>query len=438
MREPPSLFQYPQPTNRIKMDKIKTKKLSALIIGTSSSAMHRLKRLLGDEFEIEIESFTSLRKTILAISGMIPDLIFTEWDLNDLTAAELLKVLKSNDKLKNIPTLIVTNLGNVRIINRAKSLGAVDVLFTPVHQKILFISLEKHIPEITFRISMQEPEKKDQIRRIINQISSLPPLPALAKTVLELSEDPNSSARTLGYVIKKDQALTAKILKIVNSAYFGFYRKITNVNQAIVILGFNEIRNITVASSLINSFKGNFNKLFSWDEFWTHALGAAFIARSLGTLKLEVNSEDAFVAGLLHDIGKLVLSQHFQKSFATALKTAAENNLPLHEVSKDLMDMDHTEVGGMIVENWKLPKYLVRAIQYHHNPDAARKDEYHTHLAHLANYFCHEYKIGSSGNPVPDKLFQGSLEALGMQDKNLDKLWGSFRINDKFIKDMLY
>ena len=280
-------------------------------------------------------------------------------------------------------------------------------------------------------------EDINHIRRKINQISTLAPLPLVIQAVMEISEDPSSSAASLGKVIKKDQTLTAKILKIVNSAYFGFYRRISNIDQAIVILGFDEIKNITIATSLMTAFNVNFNYVLNREGFWMHSLGAAFIARSLCSTRLELNAEDAFVVGLTHDIGKLVLLQNFNQAYSLVIFNSAEHIVSLPKVEKEMINIDHAEIGGALTENWKLPRHLVRAIELHHAPEKAEQDESYVHIAHLANYFCHKYEIGKSSNPVPDEVSPHSLKALGLRKDQLEEIWGKIKIDQAFIRDML-
>jgi len=259
-------------------------------------------------------------------------------------------------------------------------------------------------------------ESPTRIRRRINEIANLAPLPAVMQSVLEISEDPNSSAQMLGKVIKKDQTLTAKILKIVNSAYFGFYRQISNIDQAIVILGFNEIRNITIATSLIASFPSNFNYVLTREDFWMHSLGSAFIARSICNTKLEINAEDAFVVGLIHDIGKVVLSSYVADGLKEILERVRAGK-PFIEAEKEVIGMDHATLGGMIAKRWNFPEEIIDAILYHHNPKEA-KTEYAAKV-HIADVLCSTLGIGAGNDELSEKIDSEVLKGLGLSGKDL-------------------
>jgi len=221
--------------------------------------------------------------------------------------------------------------------------------------------------------------------------------------------------------------LTVKILKIVNSAYYGFYREIGNVNHAIVILGFNEIKNIALAACIIGTFPASVSRLFNREQFWLHCLGVAFTAGLLSKYTPGLNSNDAFVIGLLHDIGIVVLDQHFNEVFLNVVQEAHTQQRPLVRVETEILGLDHAEIGGIVADQWELPVPLVRGIRYHHRPSQGGKEDLSIHLAHLSNYFCHRHTLGYSGNPVPDNPYKGSLKRLGLTLARVEELWTARR-----------
>jgi putative nucleotidyltransferase with HDIG domain len=149
----------------------------------------------------------------------------------------------------------------------------------------------------------------------------------------------------------------------------------------------------------------------------------------------EITEEDAFVMGLLHDIGKAVLFQHFPDSYSKVLTEAAEKEVPLHEMEQQMMKIDHAEVGGVVADSWDLPKPLVRAIQYHHSPaDADEGSE--GFLANLANYYAHHHKAGSSGTPTHKKPSPFALPAVG-HDGDLDTFWTSLELDVAGLRGLL-
>jgi len=406
--------------------------------------MQQLEKTLLQITPCEVTQCQNVREALQLISSHPPDLIITEWVLQDHSADNLLRALKSRKEWETIPVLVGASTRSQELKLKAKMLGAYDYLIKPLNAQLLKWYLEmlfptaSPLPSFTKRHEEETASTRQDIRPHLSAIQSLAPLPTLAQTILDIGNDPNASASDLRMVIEKDQSLTAKILKTVNSAYYGFHRKIGNIDRAIVILGFNEIMNLTLAACIMNTYPEPQDvKGFQRKRFWVHALGCAYIARGLATLQSEVSSKDAFVIGLLHDFGKVVLDQHFHRLFVQILEAAASQNRPLHQVSTEIAGIDHAEIGGLVAEYWKLPATLATAIHYHHAPDLAHAHAQAVALAHISNYYCHKFEIGNSGNPVLEEPFDLSLEALGMERKSLGEVWFSLKINPELIQSVI-
>ncbi|NQU06205.1 MAG: HDOD domain-containing protein [Calditrichaeota bacterium] len=277
----------------------------------------------------------------------------------------------------------------------------------------------------------------EKLKSKLMQFDQLVPLPSIMKNILDLTEDPNVSVREIAEEIKKDQALTAKILKIVNSAYYGFYREIGNVDHAIVVLGIDEIVNISQAICLMQYQIKDIGNFFNCRKFWIHTIGTAYIARALSRYTPGILSKDAFVIGLLHDFGKAVMNQHFHNAFSKVMLKAMASGGHICEVCQEEAGVDHAEVGALVAENWNLPVQLVVAIRLHHNPEKSNGNSNAVHIAHLANALCHKYKIGESGNAFPDEPSEVSLKALGIEDQDLDELWESLDIDPIHIEALI-
>ena len=276
-----------------------------------------------------------------------------------------------------------------------------------------------------------------RIRSKIKKLDKIAPLPTIAQRVLGLAGDFGSSAQTLAELIKMDQALTGRILRVANSSFYGFSRKIGNIDLAVAILGFNEVTSITLASCLVNDYSIKENPYFTRQEFWMHAIGTGQIARKLSRLIPDIYSDNAFVAGLLHDFGKVILLQFFPDEFATVLKTAHKQKRSLNQVSRELLKIDHAEIGQMVIEEWNLPPQLIQAVRFHHDPGEADKKDHFVHITHLANILCHHVDIGKSGNPLPDEPSGISMEVLGLKDRDLDEIWSELDIDFESIRMFL-
>ncbi|MBW2563430.1 MAG: HDOD domain-containing protein [Deltaproteobacteria bacterium] len=206
----------------------------------------------------------------------------------------------------------------------------------------------------------------------LERIEDLPTLPTILFEVNTLLEDINTSAKKLGETIGKDPSMVAKILKLVNSSFYGFRSKISDISNALVLLGFNTVRNSIISVSIIKTFSGK-NNLEGFDitEFWKHSIAVAVTSKRLAE-KCRVEAPDnCFVAGLLHDIGKLVLSQYFQDLFAKIWITAQKENLNFYEAEKREIPVKHPMIGSLLAKRWQFPEHLVDAVKCHH---AVRKN----------------------------------------------------------------
>lgn len=202
---------------------------------------------------------------------------------------------------------------------------------------------------------------------MLDNTPDLPTLPSIVIEVNKMLQDSETSIKKLRHAIEKDQSMVSKILRLVNSSFYGFRSKISTIPHAIIVLGFNPTRNAVVSVSMIKTFSGKENiEGFTITDFWKHSVEVAVTSRYLSE-KTGLDSPDAcFVAGLLHDIGKVVLSQYFTKFFSQVWKFIIENGLSFYEAERKLIPVNHAQIGGYLAKKWKLPSSLSDSITYHH------------------------------------------------------------------------
>jgi putative nucleotidyltransferase with HDIG domain len=244
--------------------------------------------------------------------------------------------------------------------------------------------------------------ERPNAQEAIARIRDLPTLPAVLSKVLATAADPDASALDLGEHISADQSLSATLLKLVNSAYYGFQRQIKTVTQAIVILGFLEVRNLTLTATAFRTFKKG-HPDFDRTQLWRHSLGTAMAADRTAKL-LGMDVEGSFEAGLLHDIGKVVLDLLYPEGFRDAAHAAHERQLAIAVVEQEMFGIDHAQAGGLLGEHWNLPETVVEAIRFHHEPDNAIIDPKLTHLTAIANYLTYQAELGESSNGCPPEF----------------------------------
>ena len=274
--------------------------------------------------------------------------------------------------------------------------------------------------------------RAQRLRQMTEKIIGLPTLPTIVTQLIAVVGDPASSARQIAQLVSTDQALTAKILKVANSAFYGFSREIATVQLAIVVLGIEMVKNIGLSVAVLKRFsQGREHDLFDRQRFWEHAIGAGVAARMLARKFYDRRKADeAFVAGVLHDIGKLILIEYFYDEFVEALTLAADKEIAIVDAEEQVLGVSHADVGGWLAEKWNLPPHLVNAIAYHHRPfeqDTPVPEDLVV-ITHMGNALIRHCRVGNSGDQ----------QLASLQDQ-VAKLFKKGRdISDDVLFDTLY
>ncbi len=245
---------------------------------------------------------------------------------------------------------------------------------------------------------------------LIARIESMPTLPAVTLRVMEVTADPKSSANDLMGIISPDVSLTTKILKIANSPFYGLTREISSLKHAVTVLGFKEIRNLVISTVAFESFKNlKQNGKFDINKFWRHSFYCALAAKTIA-VDLKNGSNDLFVAGLVHDIGKLAMYVTFPDEFMmqAEIMSPMKMKFTTFEAEKDIFGMTHDEVGMKLLKKWMFPESLINAVGYHHHPQDADKKSPFPIIVHVADILTHVYEMqveGEEGDSFEDELF---------------------------------
>ena len=251
------------------------------------------------------------------------------------------------------------------------------------------------------------------------KVPDLPSLPVVATMAIAVSNDPDSTASDLLRVIMSDPPLAAKVLRVANSVYYQRGGgEVKDLQTAIVRLGFANVRNILVGLSVIRSFDPLFaGAPYTREDFWVHSISTGLLASRLTKSAANLSSSTVFIAGLLHDIGKLVLDRHLREAWNHALSLSRLAALPLHEAEQRTLGADHASVGASVLESWRLSAELVEPVRWHHKPEQAPA-HHRTHAAavHVADYFCIKHRMGYSGNEHPPIPCATLLKQFGATD----------------------
>jgi len=248
---------------------------------------------------------------------------------------------------------------------------------------------------------------------LLDRVDELPPFPAVAARVMGLADDERTSSLELAQVLSTDQALTAKLIRVSNSAYYGFARRVSTVREAVVVLGFKQVRQIAVGASIINTFKTSKDDVFDLDLFWGHSVAVAVASEALAKRTRTAKPEDAFTAGILHDIGRLIIRQTMPVEFREAVLRARGEGRSLHELEIETTGYSHQDVGKALGERWKFPTHLVDAVAYHHDSRATFRDDGLSGIVAQCNRLALHYGLycgydveGGEQQPLPDDLVE--------------------------------
>lgn len=263
----------------------------------------------------------------------------------------------------------------------------------------------------------------EELRHRLDGIRNLPTLPAIYQKVQAVMRDADSSARDVGAVVAEDPALTARLLKMVNSAFYGLSREISTIDQGVVILGLRELEHVILATTVLKVFPGKGAKtLFDLTEFWKHALGTAIAAREISRRTSIGRPDELFTMGLLHDIGKLVLDLFFYDDYVTVLNQVSTRTDPIRVIEQETLGFDHADVGAILAAKWELPMHLVDVIQYHHAPKKSAACQEEAAVVNFADVLCRAKNWGFPGDPHVPALAEGTIDLLHLEPSHIEPM----------------
>ncbi|HEB57493.1 MAG TPA: HDOD domain-containing protein [Gammaproteobacteria bacterium] len=220
---------------------------------------------------------------------------------------------------------------------------------------------------------------------LVTGVIRLVSLPEVCLRVNEMMEDPSTSAKALGQVISRDTGLTARLLKIVNSSFYGFPSKIETVSRAVTVIGLRELRGLVLAASAVETFSKIPTEVLNRVHFWRHSVYCGVVAQLIAEECKVLHSERLFVAGLLHDIGKLIIAHRLPEQMKIIKERVATEQRFDYEIEQQELGFDHADVGGALLREWKMPPTLCDAVYFHHHPADASESLMDAAMIHLAN-----------------------------------------------------
>ena len=255
---------------------------------------------------------------------------------------------------------------------------------------------------------------------VAEEVAELPAMSSSVAEVISACDDPEITVGRISQMILRDQSLTAGILRLANSAFYGHPRQVTTISDATLLLGFSTIKSLAISTHTSGLLAGPLPGYgLQRGELWQHSVAVAFTARRLAIEAGVEPVEEAFVAGLLHDIGKVILSSRMEDAFDEVIAVAEERRAPLHEVEVELLGFDHAELGAQIAATWNFPPELEEAIRVHHDPARATERPELAHCVYVADATCILIGVGLTGDALADGIDRTSLDALGITPAQL-------------------
>jgi len=251
-------------------------------------------------------------------------------------------------------------------------------------------------------------------KQALREIKNLPTLPGIVTKLTKMAEDPDTTTEQMGKVISKDHILAAKLLRLVNSAFYGFPQKISSLNSAIILLGFNVIKSLIISASI-------FEIMESQDvQLWEHSLGCAVVSNVLAARLGANDPEEISTAGLIHDIGKVAIKIELPAEHARIIQMVQDRKIPVLIAEKEILGLDHAEAGGWLAKSWNLPKKLVEPITCHHDPRDAREEQLAASIIHLSDIIIRGLGYGHGDDIWVPPLSKRAWRVLGLSKNDID------------------
>ncbi len=258
---------------------------------------------------------------------------------------------------------------------------------------------------------------REAVRKRVEALKSFPTLPGVFEKMSRLMSDANTTAGEIADVIATDQALSAKVLRLVNSAFYGFPGRISTITHAVIILGSDALKGVIISSSVFDVMLAR-----GLYDLWKHSLGCAVVSGIIARKKDYPDPEEVSVAGLLHDIGKVILKIELPDEFLLINDIASREQISIGAAEEDFLGFDHSDAGSWLSQKWNLPRSLSDPITYHHRPGLARTAQTPTAIVHLADVLIRAIGFGSGGDDMVPQIDKGAWESLDISRSALEEI----------------
>lgn len=252
-------------------------------------------------------------------------------------------------------------------------------------------------------------------------------LPMIYYKIDEVISRPNTSMADIGKIVGQDPGLTVRLLRLANSAFYHFPTKIETITQALVVIGTQQLRELVLATSIVNLFQGIPKELVNMESFWRHSIACGITARMIASYRREAHVERYLVAGMVHDVGRLIMFKKIGDLSRSAMIHSRTSGLPLYLAEKEVIGFDHGQMGRLLLESWNLPQSLEEAVAYHHRPGLASHFPVEAATVHIADILVNAMQWGTSGTHRVPPLETAAWDLLSLSPTTLITLVNDLR-----------
>ncbi|MCP4214129.1 MAG: HDOD domain-containing protein [bacterium] len=308
----------------------------------------------------------------------------------------------------------------IREIKHLCLLRVSEALSNGMKEAELEVPPKKEVPQNMYENMVQE--NRLTVDEVVRKSDQLASFPDIYYKIVKVLKDPRSSAAHLADVVRSDPGLCATLLKLVNSVFYGLPAKVNSITRAIALIGGKELNTLAMGLSVIRHFEDIPTHYIDMKKFWVHSIATGVFARILGHRKVGLSEEDLFIAGLLHDVGRLVMMLELPKTFNNIIELSHAERIALFEVEEEVLGYDHAKVAGVLLEHWNFPEALIQMIRYHHYPLHSRLP-LESCIIYVANIMASALKFGESGD-----IFIPHFEK---------KIWDTIELSPSVLRDSL-
>lgn len=257
------------------------------------------------------------------------------------------------------------------------------------------------------------------LERLIFRSDRMPTLPFVYNKIKEAVENPESSFDDIARVVANDQGLSASLLRLANSAFYGYPSAVYSIPDALTVIGLQQFKNMALSACIMDVFKGIPPQLANMESFWSKSLACGLCARIMALNLREPNSERFFLGGLMSKIGRLIIFKEEPEKALQILEISRKRDEPMHVVEQEILGFDHAEIGGALLDHWNLPPSISELVRYYHKPVLAKVSVQDVSLVHIANFITEALGMGNAGDVFVPEFSDAAWGHSGLDESRL-------------------